>query len=295
MPEDVLRWTGGKALVAVGIPVPPVELDGERAVGQANNALLYPGLGLGAVVADAERITDGMLQAAAEAVAGLATCRSPAPPCCRRWRTCAPRRPWSPRPSPAAPPRRAWPGPTRRRHPADPGRHVAADTADGARGQRRGRRGGRRWSDGGGRPSWRGRATAPRCGDAGAGRPSRRAIGTQTVGVDGDAARCKARAERTWHGEARTGLCPLVTGCRPFSGLLDPGQPAPVGAASPRSAGTSGPSAAQWSSVMVVAMPLLILTSAEKPFLAAVSSSASVHSAPPSPPGPVFTASQMSS
>ncbi|CAM5484034.1 NAD-dependent malic enzyme [Streptomyces aurantiogriseus] len=38
-------------------------------------------------------------------------CRSPAPPCCRRWRTCAPRRPSSPRPSPAAPPRRTSPGP----------------------------------------------------------------------------------------------------------------------------------------------------------------------------------------
>ncbi|WP_405616725.1 NAD-dependent malic enzyme [Streptomyces sp. NBC_00076] len=78
MPEDVLRWTGGKALVAVGIPVPPVELDGTTyVIGQANNALLYPGLGLGAVVADAERITDGMLQAAAEAVAGLADLSEP--------------------------------------------------------------------------------------------------------------------------------------------------------------------------------------------------------------------------
>ncbi|WP_078973528.1 NAD-dependent malic enzyme [Streptomyces sp. MMG1533] len=78
MPEDVLRWTGGKALVAVGIPVPPVELDGTTyVIGQANNALLYPGLGLGAVVARAERITDGMLQAAAEAVAGLADLTRP--------------------------------------------------------------------------------------------------------------------------------------------------------------------------------------------------------------------------
>ncbi|WOT36198.1 NAD-dependent malic enzyme [Streptomyces coeruleorubidus] len=78
MPEDVLRWTGGKALVATGIPVPPVELDGTTyVIGQANNALLYPGLGLGAVVARAERITDGMLQAAAEAVAGLADLPEP--------------------------------------------------------------------------------------------------------------------------------------------------------------------------------------------------------------------------
>ncbi|WP_217238034.1 NAD-dependent malic enzyme [Streptomyces sp. AC555_RSS877] len=78
MPADVLRWTGGRALVAVGIPVPPVELDGTTYdIGQANNALLYPGLGLGAVVARAERITDGMLQAAAEAVAGLADLSQP--------------------------------------------------------------------------------------------------------------------------------------------------------------------------------------------------------------------------
>ncbi|MFE9448924.1 malic enzyme-like NAD(P)-binding protein [Streptomyces sp. NPDC006739] len=77
-PEDVLRWTGGKALVAVGIPVPPVELDGTTyVIGQANNALVYPGLGLGAVVARAARITDGMLRAAAEAVAGLADLSEP--------------------------------------------------------------------------------------------------------------------------------------------------------------------------------------------------------------------------
>ncbi|MEV5440740.1 NAD-dependent malic enzyme [Streptomyces sp. NPDC052682] len=78
MPEDVLRWTGGKALVAVGIPLPPVELDGTTyRIGQANNALVYPGLGLGAVVARASRITDGMLQAAAEAIADLADLSEP--------------------------------------------------------------------------------------------------------------------------------------------------------------------------------------------------------------------------
>jgi malate dehydrogenase (oxaloacetate-decarboxylating) len=67
-------WEEGlRALVATGIPGPPVELVGSTyVIGQANNALVYPGLGLGAVVARAERITDGMLQAAAEAVAGLA-------------------------------------------------------------------------------------------------------------------------------------------------------------------------------------------------------------------------------
>jgi malate dehydrogenase (oxaloacetate-decarboxylating) len=70
MPADVLAWTDGKALCAVGIPVPPVELDGTTfTIGQANNALLYPGLGLGTVISRAERVTDHMLLAAADAVA----------------------------------------------------------------------------------------------------------------------------------------------------------------------------------------------------------------------------------
>ncbi|MEU3985678.1 NAD-dependent malic enzyme [Streptomyces sp. NPDC026672] len=71
MPADVIAWTRGKALVATGIPVDPVEYGGVTyRIGQANNALLYPGLGLGTVVAGASRVTDGMLLAAAEAVAG---------------------------------------------------------------------------------------------------------------------------------------------------------------------------------------------------------------------------------
>jgi malate dehydrogenase (oxaloacetate-decarboxylating) len=78
MPEDVLRWTDGKALVAAGIPLPSVELNGTTyVIGQANNALIYPGLGLGAIVARASRVTDGMLQAAAEAIAGLADLAEP--------------------------------------------------------------------------------------------------------------------------------------------------------------------------------------------------------------------------
>ncbi|MCU1494372.1 MAG: malate dehydrogenase [Acidimicrobiaceae bacterium] len=70
MPADVLAWTHGKALCAVGIPVPPVQLDGTTfTIGQANNALLYPGLGLGTVVSRARHVTDHMLLAAADAVA----------------------------------------------------------------------------------------------------------------------------------------------------------------------------------------------------------------------------------
>ena len=71
MPSDVIAWSNGKALVAVGIPVPPVKYHGvSHTIGQANNALVYPGVGLGTVVSGASRVTPGMLVAAAEAVAG---------------------------------------------------------------------------------------------------------------------------------------------------------------------------------------------------------------------------------
>lgn len=77
-PEDVLRWTGGRALVATGVPVEPVVHGGVRhVIGQANNALLYPGVGLGVVVSRARRVSDGMLRAAAEAVAGLVDVSAP--------------------------------------------------------------------------------------------------------------------------------------------------------------------------------------------------------------------------
>jgi malate dehydrogenase (oxaloacetate-decarboxylating) len=70
MPADVLDWSGGKALVATGIPVAPVEYDGTvYEIGQANNFLVFPGLGLGVIVAGAQRVTKGMLEAAAKAVA----------------------------------------------------------------------------------------------------------------------------------------------------------------------------------------------------------------------------------
>jgi malate dehydrogenase (oxaloacetate-decarboxylating) len=70
MPADVIVWSKGKALVATGIPVPPVRHDGVTyQIGQANNALLYPGLGLGTIVSGASQVTPGMLRAAAQAVA----------------------------------------------------------------------------------------------------------------------------------------------------------------------------------------------------------------------------------
>jgi malate dehydrogenase (oxaloacetate-decarboxylating) len=71
-PADLIEWTGGRALVATGSPFPPVEYRTTRyVIGQANNALVFPGLGLGAISVRATKITDGMLSAAAHAVASL--------------------------------------------------------------------------------------------------------------------------------------------------------------------------------------------------------------------------------
>jgi malate dehydrogenase (oxaloacetate-decarboxylating) len=78
MPADIIGWSRGKALVATGLPIPPVDYAGVRyRIGQANNALLYPGLGLGTIVSGASKVTDGMLLAAAEAVAGQADVSAP--------------------------------------------------------------------------------------------------------------------------------------------------------------------------------------------------------------------------
>jgi len=78
MPSDAVPWSGGRVLMAVGIPVEPVQYNGvSYAIGQANNALLYPGLGLGTIVSGAGRVTDNMLLAAAEAVAGQVDVSSP--------------------------------------------------------------------------------------------------------------------------------------------------------------------------------------------------------------------------
>jgi malate dehydrogenase (oxaloacetate-decarboxylating) len=71
-PDDLVRWTGGRALIATGSPFPPVPHNGVTyEIGQANNALIFPGLGLGAIAAAATRITDGMMLAAARSVAEL--------------------------------------------------------------------------------------------------------------------------------------------------------------------------------------------------------------------------------
>jgi malate dehydrogenase (oxaloacetate-decarboxylating) len=70
MPADVIAWSDGKALVATGSPVTPVEYEGATyTIGQANNVLVFPGIGLGVIVAGALRVTNRMLDAAAKAVA----------------------------------------------------------------------------------------------------------------------------------------------------------------------------------------------------------------------------------
>jgi malate dehydrogenase (oxaloacetate-decarboxylating) len=76
-PEDLIKWTLGRALVATGSPFAPVVFDRTTyVIGQANNALIFPGLGLGSIVARARRITDGMIVAAARAIASLADVRA---------------------------------------------------------------------------------------------------------------------------------------------------------------------------------------------------------------------------
>jgi malate dehydrogenase (oxaloacetate-decarboxylating)(NADP+) len=71
--EQAYRWTGGRAVFSSGSPCGPVEVDGRRFVpSQANNAYIFPGLGLGVVAAGARRVTDTMLLAAAGALADQA-------------------------------------------------------------------------------------------------------------------------------------------------------------------------------------------------------------------------------
>ena len=81
LPADLIRWTDGRALVATGSPFPPVTHD-ERTyeIAQANNALVFPGLGLGVTVARATRISDRMIAAAADAVAELSNATRPGAP-----------------------------------------------------------------------------------------------------------------------------------------------------------------------------------------------------------------------
>lgn len=72
MPADLIKWTDGRVLTATGIPVDPVEYKGVTyTIGQANNALVYPGVGFGAIAAKASQVNETMLAAAAHALGGI--------------------------------------------------------------------------------------------------------------------------------------------------------------------------------------------------------------------------------
>jgi malate dehydrogenase (oxaloacetate-decarboxylating) len=77
-PADLVAWTDGRALIATGGPCTPVTHKGVTyVIAHVNNAMLYPGLCLGAIVSQAARISDGMFTAAASAVSSLVTVRQP--------------------------------------------------------------------------------------------------------------------------------------------------------------------------------------------------------------------------
>ncbi|OUA11306.1 NAD-dependent malic enzyme [Bacillus cereus] len=80
-PADLIEWTEGRALVATGSPFEPVTYNGVTyVIGQSNNALIFPGLGLGTIVVRASIMTDGMFAAAAEAVASMVDTSQPGAP-----------------------------------------------------------------------------------------------------------------------------------------------------------------------------------------------------------------------
>ena len=79
--EDLIAWSGGKAFVATGIPSDNVIYKGvEYIIGQANNALIYPGLGLGVLASEASLLTDEMIGAAAHSLSGITDITKPGAP-----------------------------------------------------------------------------------------------------------------------------------------------------------------------------------------------------------------------
>ena len=76
--ENLIKWTDGKALIATGIPADPVEYNGVTyEIGQANNALIYPALGLGAIASTAKLMTNEMISKAAHSLGGIVDTTKP--------------------------------------------------------------------------------------------------------------------------------------------------------------------------------------------------------------------------
>ncbi|MGI9291392.1 MAG: NAD-dependent malic enzyme [Gammaproteobacteria bacterium] len=74
VPEDVMRWTEGRALIATGSPFPPVDYNGSvTEIGQGNNVFIFPGIGLGALLSEAPVISDAMISVSAHALAAAVT------------------------------------------------------------------------------------------------------------------------------------------------------------------------------------------------------------------------------
>ena len=79
--KDLIEWSNGKAFVATGIPSDDIEYNGVNyVIGQANNALIYPGLGLGMLASEASLLTDEMIGAAAHALSGIVDITKPGAP-----------------------------------------------------------------------------------------------------------------------------------------------------------------------------------------------------------------------
>ena len=79
--EQVIEWSDGKAFVATGVPSGTVQYKGvDYQIGQANNALIYPGLGLGMLASEASLLTDEMIGAAAHSLSGMVDLNQPGAP-----------------------------------------------------------------------------------------------------------------------------------------------------------------------------------------------------------------------